>query len=143
MCEFGIIACGWVQKEDVADAKQQRRHISLVVRVLNPCLLVCQNDLSTWIEYAMQMERRLSPSTTGFDDDFSSSNYSQDGSNGSRESSPSKVAAATANATAHTDVYSFSVSAEINTLQSRLMTLDSRDIYVGIDLITFNANNVS
>uniref|UniRef100_A0A0M3HHY7 SPX domain-containing protein n=1 Tax=Ascaris lumbricoides TaxID=6252 RepID=A0A0M3HHY7_ASCLU len=114
-----------LQKEYHNDAS---RYVSFDARVFNPWLLLCQNDLTSWIDYIRQLERRISNKNT-FDDDFAS-DYTQAAD--SREWSPSKIR----------ERWCISISAEVNALRSRLMTLDSRDIDVGVDLITFNANNI-
>uniref|UniRef100_A0A915BX08 FMP27/BLTP2/Hobbit GFWDK motif-containing RBG unit domain-containing protein n=1 Tax=Parascaris univalens TaxID=6257 RepID=A0A915BX08_PARUN len=103
------------------------RYVSFDARVFNPWLLICQNDLTSWIDYITQLERRISNKNT-FDDDFAS-DYTQAAD--SREWSAGKIR----------ERWCISISAEVNALRSRLMTLDSRDIDVGVDLITFNANN--
>ncbi|VDM37358.1 unnamed protein product [Toxocara canis] len=102
------------------------QYFSFDIRVFNPWLLLCQNDLATWIDYIRQLERRLT-NKGGFDDDFASESSPE----GSRECSRSKMC----------ERWSISISAEVNALRSRLMTISSRDIDVGVDLITFNASN--
>lgn len=104
---------------------ESRWQVSVDIRIFNPCCVMCQNDLTSWLSYIRQLKSRMNGDGR-FDDDFSTSEY-KEGSPPS-ESRPSIS-------------WDIAISADVNALQCRLMPADGEDINIGIDLVTFNASD--